>query len=48
MVAFDMGGPINKTAFFFGSGLIAQGHYAVMGAVATAICIPPMGLGWRR
>ena len=45
MVAFDMGGPINKTAFFFGSGLIAQGHYEVMGAVATAICIPPMGLG---
>jgi fructose-specific phosphotransferase system IIC component len=45
MIAFDMGGPINKTAFFFGSGLIAQGHYSVMGAVATAICIPPMGLG---
>ncbi len=45
MIAFDMGGPINKTAFFFGSGLIAQGHYSVMGAVATAICVPPMGLG---
>ena len=45
MVAFDMGGPINKTAFFFGSGLITQGHYSVMGAVAAAICIPPMGLG---
>ena len=45
MIAFDMGGPVNKTAFFFGSGLIAQGHYSVMGAVATAICIPPMGLG---
>jgi fructose-specific phosphotransferase system IIC component len=45
MIAFDMGGPINKTAFFFGSGLITQGHYSVMGAVATAICIPPMGLG---
>jgi fructose-specific phosphotransferase system IIC component len=45
MVAFDMGGPINKTAFFFASGLIAQGHYVVMGAVATAICTPPLGLG---
>jgi PTS system fructose-specific IIC component len=45
MIAFDMGGPINKTAFFFGSAMIAQGNYAVMGAVATAICIPPIGLG---
>jgi fructose PTS system EIIBC or EIIC component len=45
MIAFDMGGPVNKTAFFFASGLIAQGQYGVMGAVAAAICIPPMGLG---
>jgi fructose PTS system EIIBC or EIIC component len=45
MIAFDMGGPVNKTAFFFASGLIAQGHYRVMGSVAAAICIPPMGLG---
>ncbi len=45
MIAFDMGGPINKVAFFFGSGLIAQGNYSVMGAVAAAICVPPLGLG---
>jgi fructose-specific phosphotransferase system IIC component len=45
MIAFDMGGPINKVAFFFGSGLIAQGRPEVMGAVATAICIPPIGMG---
>ena len=45
MIAFDMGGPVNKVAFFFGSGLIAQGRPEVMGAVATAICIPPIGLG---
>ena len=45
MIAFDMGGPVNKAAFFFGSGLIAQGNIAVMGAVAAAICTPPLGLG---
>jgi PTS system fructose-specific IIC component len=48
MIAFDMGGPINKAAFFFASGLIAQksgANYAPMGAVAAAICVPPMGLG---
>jgi fructose-specific phosphotransferase system IIC component len=45
MIAFDMGGPINKTAFFFGSAMIAEGNPTIMGAVATAICIPPLGLG---
>ncbi len=45
MIAFDMGGPINKSAFFFGSAMIQQGQYAVMGACAAAICTPPLGLG---
>jgi fructose-specific phosphotransferase system IIC component len=45
MIAFDMGGPVNKVAFFFGSGLIAQGNFSVMGPVAAAICTPPLGLG---
>jgi len=45
MIAFDMGGPVNKTAFFFGASLIEQGNYTVMGAVAAAICTPPLGLG---
>lgn len=45
MIAFDMGGPVNKTAFFFGSGLIAQGNLRIMGACAAAICTPPLGLG---
>src|SRR5262249_13790832 len=45
MIAFDMGGPINKTAFFFGAGLIAEGQFRVMGACAAAICTPPLGLG---
>ncbi len=45
MIAFDMGGPVNKAAFFFGASMINQGNYAIMGAVAAAICTPPLGLG---
>ncbi|HDS84989.1 MAG TPA: PTS fructose-like transporter subunit EIIC [Phycisphaerales bacterium] len=45
MIAFDMGGPVNKTAFFFGASMIEQGNYLVMGAVAAAICTPPLGMG---
>src|SRR5258708_17917670 len=45
MIAFDMGGPINKTAFFFGIAMIQQGNYSIMGACAAAIFTPPLGLG---
>lgn len=45
MIAFDMGGPVNKVAFLFGSALIAEGNYAIMGMVAVAVCTPPIGLG---
>jgi fructose-specific phosphotransferase system IIC component len=45
MIAFDMGGPINKTAFFFGAAMIAEGDLRIMGACAAAICTPPLGLG---
>ncbi|MER5733492.1 fructose-specific PTS transporter subunit EIIC [Streptomyces sp. NPDC002138] len=45
MIAFDMGGPVNKTAFLFGTGLIASGNYAVMGMCAAAIPVMPLGQG---
>jgi PTS system fructose-specific IIC component len=45
MVAFDMGGPVNKVAFMFGVALIGEGIATVMGPVAVAICIPPLGMG---
>lgn len=45
MIAFDMGGPINKTAFFFGAAMIKDGDYRIMGACAAAICTPPLGMG---
>lgn len=44
MIAFDMGGPVNKAAFFFGAAMIKEGNFAVMGACAAAICTPPLGM----
>ena len=45
MVALDVGGPFNKTAFLFGGGLIAAGNPLPMGMVATAIAVPPIAVG---
>ncbi|SFB10988.1 PTS system D-mannose-specific IIA component, Fru family (TC 4.A.2.1.6)/PTS system D-mannose-specific IIB component, Fru family (TC 4.A.2.1.6)/PTS system D-mannose-specific IIC component, Fru family (TC 4.A.2.1.6) [Lentibacillus halodurans] len=45
MIAVDMGGPFNKVAFLFGSAMIAEGNYEIMGSIAVAICIPPLGMG---
>ena len=45
MVAFDMGGPVNKVAFMFGAAMIGEGVYTIMGPIAAAICIPPIGMG---
>ncbi|MGW6015649.1 fructose-specific PTS transporter subunit EIIC [Streptomyces sp. NPDC055210] len=45
MIAFDMGGPVNKTAFLFGAGLIATGNLEVMGMCAAAIPVMPLGQG---
>lgn len=45
MIAVDMGGPINKAAFFFGAAMIGEGNYQIMGACAAAICTPPLGVG---
>lgn len=45
MIAFDMGGPVNKVAFMFAVALIGEGIATVMGPVAVAICIPPLGMG---
>lgn len=45
MIAFDMGGPVNKVAFMFGAAMIAEGNIEIMGPIAVAICIPPIGMG---
>jgi PTS system fructose-specific IIC component len=44
MIGFDMGGPINKIAFVTASTLIPTDP-DIMGAVATAIPIAPLGCG---
>ncbi|MDG4531390.1 fructose-specific PTS transporter subunit EIIC [Streptomyces sp. AV19] len=44
MIAFDMGGPVNKTAFLFAAGLIPR-NPEVMGMCAVAIPVPPLGQG---
>ncbi len=41
MMAFDMGGPVNKVAYTFGMGCYAQGVYAPSTAMLLAIAIPP-------
>lgn len=44
MIAFDMGGPVNKVAFTFAVGLLGEGITTVMGPVGVAICTPPLGM----
>lgn len=45
MAAFDMGGPVNKTATAFTLALMAEGIYEPNGAYRIACAIPPLGIG---
>lgn len=44
MMAFDMGGPVNKAAFTFGVAMIADGNYMPHAAIMAAGMTPPLGL----
>jgi PTS system fructose-specific IIC component len=44
MMAFDMGGPINKAAYTFGVGLLGSQVYTPMAAVMAAGMTPPLGI----
>jgi len=44
MMAFDMGGPINKAAYAFSVGLLSSQVYEPMAAVMAAGMTPPLGL----
>jgi PTS system fructose-specific IIC component len=44
MMAFDMGGPVNKAAYTFAVGLLASKVYTPMAAVIAAGMTPPLGL----
>ena len=44
MMAIDMGGPINKTAYTFAVGLLASNSFMPMAAVMAAGMTPPLAL----
>ena len=44
MMAFDMGGPVNKAAYTVAVGLIASEVYQPMAAVMAAGMTPPLAL----
>ncbi len=44
MMAFDMGGPVNKAAYTFAVGLLGSNVYEPMAAVMAAGMTPPLGL----
>lgn len=44
MMAVDMGGPVNKAAYVFGTGLLANGVYEPMAAIMAAGMVPPLGI----
>ncbi len=45
MMCFDLGGPVNKTAYTFGVGLLASQTYGPMAAVMAAGMVPALGMG---
>jgi fructose PTS system EIIBC or EIIC component len=44
MMAFDMGGPVNKVAYSFGIAALDAGNLEVMAAVMAAGMTPPLGM----
>ena len=48
MMAFDMGGPVNKAAYAFSVGLLSSQVYEPMAAVMAAGMTPPLGLAIGR
>lgn len=44
MMAVDMGGPINKAAYLFGTAAIANGDYDMMAAVMVGGMVPPLAI----
>ncbi|MBC2580077.1 fructose-specific PTS transporter subunit EIIC [Clostridium sp. DJ247] len=44
MQSTDMGGPINKASYVFGTAQLAEGNYEVMAAVMAGGMIPPLAI----
>lgn len=46
MMAIDLGGPINKAAYTFGTGMLASGQYEIMAAVMAGGMVPPLAIAF--
>ena len=44
MMAVDMGGPINKAAYVFGTASLANGQFDIMAAVMAGGMVPPLAI----
>ena len=44
MMSVDMGGPVNKAAYVFGTAALASGNYEVMAAVMVGGMVPPIAI----
>ena len=44
MMAVDLGGPVNKAAYTFGTGMLASGQYEIMAAVMAGGMVPPLAI----
>jgi len=44
MMSVDMGGPVNKAAYVFGTAQLAEGNFEVMAAVMAGGMVPPLAV----
>lgn len=44
MMAIDLGGPVNKAAYTFGTGMLASGQFEIMAAVMAGGMVPPIAV----
>ena len=48
MMSVDMGGPVNKAAYVFGTASIAAGNYNIMAAVMIGGMVPPIAIALQQ
>ena len=44
MMSIDMGGPVNKAAYVFGTAALSNGNYDIMAAVMVGGMVPPIAI----
>ena len=43
-MAIDLGGPVNKAAYTFGTGMLSSGQFEIMAAVMAGGMVPPLAV----